>query len=178
MADLKKWFPFKFKRKDKDKTSAAATATTAPVPYNPAQQMQRMMQGLMTDRFWQDPFSLLDQADSFFGNFAPTAFRPTIDVVDEGDHITVTAELPGMDKADLQLSVHDGVLTVAGEKRMVDESKEEGCYRTERYYGQFSRAVPLPAGVAEDRAEAAFDKGVLTVRFPKDAQTQARRIPL
>ena len=103
-----------------------------------------------------------------------------MDVVDEEGALCVTAELPGMDQENIQLSVDNDVLTIRGEKRNEDESKEKGVFRTERYYGYFQRAVPLPSDVDVEKAEAKFKKGVLTVRLPKraGATESARQIPI
>jgi len=72
-----------------------------------------------------------------------------------------------MDKDNIDLRIDEGMLVIQGEKRHEDESREEGVYRSERFYGQFQRAVPLPADIDAENAEASFKKGVLSVRFPK-----------
>ncbi len=191
MSKLSKWLPFKFKRERKKSEGEArassglpvqagvAAASSFPSPLQHFQQMNRFVDHMLSDRFWSNPFALFGEMDRFFGDFAPRAFQPSIDIVDEGKHVKVSAELPGLDRDDIDLSVQDGVLLLRGEKRTEDESKEEGCYRLERYFGRFERAIPLPQDVDTARAEAHFDKGVLTVRFPKTAEVEnPRRIPL
>lgn len=197
MTDLKKWFPFKFSRNEPktDKPQAPgqaqtpATTAAVPAPRMPglmssvSPEMGRFMQQMFSDPFFARPFapvSLFGEMDRFFGDFAPATFSPSMDLIDEGTHIKVTAELPGLDKDDIELSVHEGSLMLRGEKKHEETKDEEGCYRTERYFGAFRRSIPLPMDVDLEKAEAKFDKGVLTVRFPKTggATEPQRKIPV
>ncbi|MFP3802689.1 Hsp20/alpha crystallin family protein, partial [Paraburkholderia sp. SIMBA_027] len=82
--------------------------------------------------------------DRWFGDFSSSRFQPRIDVVDDGDALRITAELPGMDRENLQTSIEDGVLVLRGEKKQDTRSEENGCYRLERSYGAFTRMIPLP----------------------------------
>jgi HSP20 family protein len=189
MADLSKWFPFKFKRTqpsaDKPEKSQvparADSAQMSPGVLFPAfsPEMGRLMERMFSEPFFSRPFSALGKVDEFFGDFAPSTFSPSVDLVDEGTHLKVSAELPGLDKDDLELAVHEGMLTLRGEKRHEQTTDEEGCYRTERFFGSFHRTIPLPADVDLEKAEAKFDKGVLTVRFPKTQPPEPqRKIPV
>jgi len=90
-----------------------------------------------------------------------------VDVVDEEDALCVTAELPGMEKDDVQLQIESDALLIRGEKKHGEEKQEKGVYRSERYYGYFQRVIPLPADVDQEAVEATFEKGVLRVRLPK-----------
>ena len=85
-----------------------------------------------------------------------------------------------MDRGDFQTSIEDGTLVLRGEKKQDMRSEENGCYRLERSHGSFMRTIPLPEDVDVDQAEAKFDKGVLTLTFPKTASSQAtiRRIEI
>lgn len=180
MAKLEKWLPFKFPRRKKKAEEEPAAPRTTAVPASPAamfQQMQRMFEPI--ERPWMEPFGMLGELDRFFGDYAPRTFRPSVDIIDEGKQVKVTAELPGLEKDDIELTVQDGMMMLRGEKKAEEETEEEGCYRVERYFGQFSRAVPLPPEIDTDKGEARFEKGVLTVRFPKSQQaTTARRLQL
>jgi HSP20 family protein len=183
MSRIAKWLPFKFIRRNKKGEAAGqAMQRSTPMPMHPGAQfghMNRMFDHMMSDRGWRDPLGMVHEAERFFGDFAPTVFRPNIDIVDDGKQVKVTAELPGLDKNDIELTVQDGLMTLRGEKKSEEESTEEGCYRIERYFGQFSRAVPLPAEIDVDQADARFEKGVLTVRFPKTREDGgSRRISL
>ena len=104
------------------------------------------------------------------------AFEPRVDVVETDQEVKVTAELPGLDAQDVDLTLAHNVLTIKGEKKHEHEEKGENYYRAERSYGAFQRSVVLPQGVETDDAEAAFDKGVLTVTFPKTPVEQAKKI--
>lgn len=105
---------------------------------------------------------------------------PALDVTDEGDEIHITAELAGVDKDDVALSVMDNVLSIKGEKKAESEKKEEGAYLLERSYGAFSRQVPLPFAPDPNALVARFKDGVLTVRVPKppQAQREAQRVEI
>lgn len=177
MSTLERWLPFKFRRKNTEEKKAEGGGeieARSPQPQaqtNLASLLQSPLSLLgrsaLDDSFFQDPFSRLSSLDRWFGDFSPARFQPNVDVVDEEGALRVTAELPGMSKDDVKLSIQNDVLTIRGEKKNEEESRENGVYRTERYYGYTQRAVPLPANVDHDAAEAKFDKGVLTVRFPK-----------
>jgi HSP20 family protein len=98
---------------------------------------------------------------------------PRIDLAESDKEIEVTAELPGLDEKDVEVTLADGLLTIKGEKK--SERTEEGkdVYVSERSYGSFQRVVQLPQGVDADKVTADFSKGVLTVRVPKLPELQA-----
>ena len=103
---------------------------------------------------------------------------PSIEVVPSEKDVKVTAELPGLEEKDVELLVNEDVLTIRGEKKAETENKERGF--SERYYGRFERVIPLPFEVEEDKAEASFENGVLTLTLPKSpkAQEKTKRIPI
>jgi len=108
-------------------------------------------------------------------------FTPALDVQEADDHVRVTAELPGLMKEDVELSIEgNNTLVLSGEKKSEEEKKEGGYYRSERYYGSFSRRILLPADVDFDKAEASFKNGVLTVMLPKteEAKRKHRKIEI
>ena len=127
-----------------------------------------------------DPFAGLGQLDRWFGDFSPHLFHPRIDLVDDGDALRLTAELPGMERQDVEILVEEDALVLPGEKKLESTSEEQGCYRLERAFGSFQRVIPLPDGVDTAQAEARFDKGVLTIRLPKivSAQAGGRRLEI
>ena len=99
---------------------------------------------------------------------------PNVEVVEaDGGALRVSAELPGLEEKDVELLIEDGVLTLKGEKRAETTDRERGY--TERSYGRFERSIPLPFPVQEDRAEATFRNGVLTVTLPRSAEAPERR---
>jgi HSP20 family protein len=90
-----------------------------------------------------------------------------LDVVEHTDCITIEAELPGVDKADVAVMMADGMLTIKGEKKQKKEDKDDNYYLAERTYGVFERTLRLPKTVDYANVEAKFDNGVLTVTAPK-----------
>ena len=105
---------------------------------------------------------------------------PKIDISEKDDEIVVTAELPGLDEKDLEVTLTDNVLSIRGEKKLEKEEKERGYTYTERSYGSFERRIPLDVEVLSDKVAAAFKNGVLTVTLPKspEAQKNVKHIPI
>jgi HSP20 family protein len=103
---------------------------------------------------------------------------PRVEISETDKELQVHAELPGLDENDIEVLLDDGVLTLRGEKR--SESKDTNRRMSERYYGRFERQIALPTDVLEDRVNASFKKGVLTVTLPKSeaAMQRAKRIPI
>lgn len=122
--------------------------------------------------------------DDFFGDFAlqpwkgwynlESDFVPRLDVAETEREITITAELPGMEQKDIEVSLADGLLTLRGEKKQSAEEKKEGFYHSECSYGSFSRSVTLPAEVDADKADASYANGVLKIHLPKTEPEQAK----
>lgn len=92
---------------------------------------------------------------------------PRMDVIERGDHIEVTAELPGLERGDVHIELADDLLLVRGEKRQEKEETNGARKVTERSYGAFSRTIELPPGTKPDEIDARMDKGVLTLKLPK-----------
>lgn len=101
---------------------------------------------------------------------------PAVDVYDEKDEVVVKADLPGVAKDEIEVSLSDSRLTIKGEKRKEEEIKEEDYYRWERAYGAFARTVDLPAAVRADLVTATFKDGVLEVRLPKTDQAKPKSV--
>ena len=99
-----------------------------------------------------------------------------IDLYEEKDDIVVKAELPGMEKDNIQVNLSDHTLTIKGEKKKEEEIKEKNYYRSERAYGSFIRTVELPKDVHGDKVKASFKNGVLEVRLPKTEEAKTREI--
>jgi HSP20 family protein len=136
-----------------------------------------------------DPFTALQRDmnrlfDEFTRGFGmPSPNRPTwstswphVDVSETPTEVTVTAELPGLEDKDVEVSLHDGRLTIKGEKT----TQTEGSVYSERWQGKFRRSIQLGADVDPDKVTAGFRKGVLTVTCAKrpEAQTQVKKIPI
>ena len=126
---------------------------------------------------------LFDDLFRGFGESSPggTGRRfswPHVELGETEEDIRVTAELPGLDEKDVDISLEEGVLTLRGEKRSEVDDKDRGY--SERSYGRFERRIGLPKGIDRDRANATFRNGVLTVTLPKTeaANENVRRIPI
>ena len=112
-----------------------------------------------------------------FGAFAPVAV-PALEMTQTDGAYRISAELPGLDAADIELTSEDGVLRIAGEKKERREEKERGCRLSERSYGRFERLVELPADADPEGVSARCRNGVLEVTIPRadEARKTARRI--
>ena len=141
------------------------------------------------DDFFDPMFSLRREVDrifdEFFNGFGSTgngalSLRPAVDIADTDKELIVTAEMPGLDEKDLDVSLNGDLLTIKGEKKAEHEEKDGGAYYMERRFGSFSRSVRLPFQVGDQDIEAKYDKGVLTIRIPKPMEMQkaVRRIPV
>lgn len=129
----------------------------------------------------ENPFAMMQREmnrifDSFNRNWGVGAypdvtgsFMPRLDVTEDAKAFTVTAELPGMNEKEIDLSLSGDTLTIRGEKKEEKEDKNRNYYYSERSYGSFMRSVPLPRQVATDKVSASFKKGVLTITLPKTA---------
>ena len=103
-------------------------------------------------------------------------WSPSVDVHENENQIMLRAELPGLAEEDVELTVDKGRLTIQGEKRLEKEDTD-GDYRSiESHYGSFYRSFPLPDSVDQDKIEARFDNGVLSVVLPKTEEAQPKRI--
>ncbi len=129
-----------------------------------------------------------DLFDDFFSDFGwgelpglregrrtATPLAPRVDVDESDDEIAVSAELPGLEEKDVEVSLDEDVLTISGEKRDEWEDKRKNAYISERSYGRFERSIPLPAGVDRENVKARFKKGVLHVTIPKTQEARADR---
>jgi len=99
-----------------------------------------------------------------------------LDLYEDANNVYVKAELPGMKKEDIDLSLHDGCLSISGERK--SESSHEGAeiYRAERFFGRFQRTVTLPTSVAADKVKAQYKDGILTVTLPKSEDAKPKHI--
>ena len=101
---------------------------------------------------------------------------PTVDIYDNDENISITAELPGIDKKDIVIDVKDGVLTLKGERSFDNEIKEEKYYCRERTFGKFERVFRLPAGVDPEKISADYKDGILKIDVPKPEGKKPKQI--
>ena len=103
-------------------------------------------------------------------------WNPRVDVYEKEDAIILKAELPGMNKKDIDIDIEDRVLTLRGERSLDDEVTDESYYRRERVYGKFHRAFRLPADVEPEKIKADFKDGILNVNIPKPEEKKPKKI--
>jgi HSP20 family protein len=101
---------------------------------------------------------------------------PCMDVVETDKDVEITAELPGLERSDVEIAIDDGLLTIRGEKKAETESKDKNYHLTERAYGVFYRAIPLPQGVDESAIQATMTKGLLRITISKPAHPEPKKI--
>jgi len=104
---------------------------------------------------------------SFMGSSLSETFSPKIDISEEKNKIVVEAEIPGINKEDLKITLQDNILTLEGEKKKEDKEKEKNFYRIERMYGSFKRSFTLPVNVDPEKVEAKFEDGLLKISLQK-----------
>ena len=112
-----------------------------------------------------------------FGFATSNAWMPAVDIYQTGDHeVVLKAELPDMNKEDIDINIENFVLTIKGEKKFNNEVKEEHFHHVERRYGSFSRSFSLPQTVDTGKVAADYKNGVLTVRIPLREEAKPRTI--
>jgi HSP20 family protein len=122
------------------------------------------------DRLFDDMFGVTAMQ-------AQNAWTPAVDIRESDSELSIVAELPGLKPDQVEVTCDNGVLSIRGEKSESRKEGEEGRWHlVERSYGSFSRSFQLPQGIDESKIEAGFDNGLLTVRIPKAALPQPKRI--
>jgi HSP20 family protein len=97
-----------------------------------------------------------------------------VDVFEEKDEVVVKAEVPGLSKEDLDVTLTESTLTIKGEKKKEEELRDKDYHRIERSYGSFARSLELPAEVKTDQAKASFKNGILEIRLPKTEENKKK----
>lgn len=130
--------------------------------------------------------SLHREVDRIFDDFARSVSSladergrglvPSMDVAETDKEIEITAELPGLERKDVDITLEDDMLTIRGEKKLEAEEKEKNYHVNERSYGVFYRVLQLPPGIDPATVDASMSKGVLKIRIPKPAHSEAKKI--
>jgi len=175
--------------KASEPTKAAPSDTSSESVFSPLMELRHRMDDLFEDvmQGWRvpsmrsgaqglDPFRDFLLSPKAYGNFVDVKF----DVSNSEDQIEITAELPGIDEKDVDISLSDGVLSVKGEKKAESEEKKKDYYCKERRSGSFVRSFRVPASIDQEKIKASFDKGVLEIILPKrpDAKAKAKKIKI
>ena len=125
------------------------------------------------DRLFENPFGELSAASQLLSDWTPA-----VDVYEDKDNLFVKAELPGMKREEIEVSLHDGTLSISGERKSETKQGKGDVYRAERFFGRFQRTVTLPAAVAADKVKAQYKDGILTVTLPKTEEAKPKQIDI
>lgn len=123
------------------------------------------------DRLFENSFGDLTRGTQLLG-----VWSPAVDLYEDKDNVTVKMELPGMKREDIDLSLHDGALTISGERKSEEKFSDAETYRTERFVGRFHRTLTLPSQVDPAKVNAVYKDGILTVTLPKVEEAKPKQI--
>jgi len=158
--------------------------------------MAKKDQGALVQREEMQPVSPFAEMDKYFENFFRNPFSmlggpmmssafpkaaditPSVDIFEDGDEVVVKADIPGVKKDDLDVTITENSLTISGERKQEKKIKEKDFHRIERSYGSFSRSFRLPENVNGAKAKAEFKDGVLEVRLPKTKGSKQKKIEI
>jgi HSP20 family protein len=141
--------------------------------WNPAQELLRER----VNRLFENAFG-----DALAGEEREEVSRPSwvpaVDIAETDAALVLFAELPGLSRDEVEITLEDNVLTVRGERRFADEETRESYHRIERAYGAFHRSFHLPANVRADKVKATFTDGILKIEVPKAEESRPRKIEI
>jgi len=142
---------------------------------------------------WMDPFAKLETLQKQMNQLFDVSlarspwgdttllggqWAPAVDLYDSPDNILIKADLPGLRKDEIELTIHDNQLILKGEKKKDARVEEDHYFKSERFYGSFCRTVPLPVEVDADKVDASYQDGVLTVTLPKKEEVKPKQISI
>jgi HSP20 family protein len=117
--------------------------------------------------------NLHDRIQRYFGDFSNFGFNftenffPRIDISEEKENLVVTAEIPGVNKENIKITLQDNILTIEGEKKKDVKESDKNFHRTERVFGTFKRSFTLPSEVDSEKVDAKFENGILNIQIKK-----------
>jgi HSP20 family protein len=132
-------------------------------PFRDMHTLHERLNRLLSDSRWS--------SDEGYGDWAPA-----VDIFEKGDDLVIRAELPGIERDDIDIRVENGTLTLRGERKQEKEIQEDKIYRMERIYGTFTRSFRLPTMVDASKIKAVFKNGVLEVQLPKAEEARPRKV--
>ena len=138
--------------------------------WSPFSELNRLREEII-NRVFEEPLGALAQSTGFF-----EGWTPSLDVYEDKDNIIVKAELPGMKKEDIDLSLTGETLTLSGVRKHEEEVKDQESYRAERFFGRFQRSVTLPQPVDPNKVQASYKDGILTISLPKSEEAKRKQI--
>jgi HSP20 family protein len=122
------------------------------------------------NRLFETPFGDAGSESEFFG------WAPALDLYEDKDNLVVKAELPGMKKEDIEISLHQGSLIISGERKEETKEGQGENSRSERFFGRFQRSLELPKPVDPNKVTASYKDGLLTVTLPKTEESKPKQI--
>ena len=140
-------------------------------PFRDLVSIQDEMNRVFNDSFGRVP-------SRFDTELSHSEWSPSVDISETKDEIVVKAEVPGMNKDDIKITLQDNVLTLKGERKQEKEEKDTNFYRMERYYGSFARSFSLPTVVQADKIKASYKDGILNITLPKTEEVKPKQIPI
>ena len=155
--------------KTKEKTELVVKEETSPESY--FGEVERYF-----DRLFRHPLSMMTPSFTFRDFPKLGEISPTVDIFEEGNDLVVKAELPGIKKDDLNVTITENRITISGEKKQEEKVEKKDYHRVERSYGSFTRSFRLPDNVNGDAAKASFKEGILEVRVPKTKEARQKKI--
>jgi HSP20 family protein len=123
------------------------------------------------DRLFESPLSNLTRSSQLL-----SVWNPALDLYEDKDNVIVTAELPGMKKEDIDVSLHDGSLSISGERKRGEKFEGAEIYREERFVGRFQRTISLPSAVDGAKVKAQYKDGILTITLAKAEEAKPKQI--
>jgi HSP20 family protein len=123
------------------------------------------------DRLFESPFGELARTSQWL-----SGWTPALDLYEDKDNLLVKMELPGMKREDIEVSLHEGSLSISGERKSEAKHEDAEVYRAERFFGRFQRTVTLPTPVAADKVKAEYKEGILSITLPKTEEAKPRHI--
>jgi HSP20 family protein len=141
------------------------------IQWNPLREMVSLRERM--NRLFDDSWF---RTDGYGDDVAMGMWSPAVDMFEKDDHLVIKAELPGMEKKDINLDLKDGVLTLRGERKHENQVQDENFYRREMSYGKFVRTFSLPSDVDSEKIKAEFQNGLLTIEVPKPEQHKPKQI--
>jgi HSP20 family protein len=134
------------------------------VRYNPGLTSRPAVFGDLIEKYFNDGF----------GVNGGSQFTPQVDIVESKANYQIQLALPGMEKNDFHVDINDDTLTISGERKFENESKEKNYHSLETYFGSFKRAFNIPKDVEQNKIDAIYKNGILDVILPKDAKTELK----
>jgi len=130
------------------------------------------------NQLFTQPFGPMWRSEGAEQGLTASGFVPAVDIYEDEHNIVLTAEVPGVEEKDLDISLENGVVTISGERKMENEEKENNFHRIERTYGRFTRSFTLPPTVDENNVKAEFNNGVLKITLAKREEAKPKQIKI